>query len=173
MAGAATGTTIAYLVRHAEALSRGTWAGDDRDRPLSTLGRAQAEALADELAPAERGSPARALTSAAERCRETLVPTARRARIDLEELGVLAEGADPLGALEALVDAAALLAGGESVVACSHGDVIAGVLDTLAPAGVEVVGPRRAPKASVWVLEVRSGSLRRARYVGPPVARDA
>ena len=44
-----------HLVRHAHAGNRSAWRGDDRVRPLSAKGRAQADAIADAL---ERGVPA-------------------------------------------------------------------------------------------------------------------
>ncbi|HVC25191.1 MAG TPA: phosphoglycerate mutase family protein [Acidimicrobiales bacterium] len=171
-APARPGARVAYLVRHADAVARGSWPNRDGDRPLSDLGRRQADALAEVLAPLDGPALARALSSSALRCRETLVPAARRAGVDLEQLDELAEGSDPLVALDAVVRTAMSLAQGASVVACSHGDVIDGLLETLEPAGVEVVGPLRAPKASVWELEVDAGALRRARYVAPPVPAD-
>lgn len=164
-----TGARIAYLVRHADAVSRDAWAGPDAGRPLSALGRAQAAAIGLELA----AGASRAISSAALRCRETLAPAASGAGIEVEDVDELAEGADPLAALRVVVGAAEAASQGTSVLACSHGDVITGVIDTFAPTGVDVVGPLRAPKASVWELEVVAGAVRRARYVAPPPREGA
>ncbi|HVC25932.1 MAG TPA: phosphoglycerate mutase family protein [Acidimicrobiales bacterium] len=165
------GRQVAYLVRHAEALSRGSWPRPDRERPLSELGRRQANAIAGRLAPGAGAATTltRALSSPALRCRETLGPTAARAGLAVEEVDDLEEGSDPLEALRAVLRAASSEADGSTIAACSHGDVIDGILESLAPARVTVVGALRAPKASVWELEILDGELRHARYLPPPV----
>jgi len=146
------------LIRHGEAGERKLWTGPDRERPLTEPGRAQAVQIAALL----DGYPIdRLLSSGYVRCVETLAPLATRRGLATETVGWLEEGAKPAEAL------AALLAGG-SVVACSHGDVVGGVLFELADRGVAIGSSPRMQKGSIWVLEVREGEVASARYLLPP-----
>ena len=151
--GAATRAGRVLLIRHGEAGERKLWTGPDRERPLTEEGRAQAERLAALL----DGYPIdRLLSSGYVRCVETMAPLAARRGLATETVRWLEEGAKPAEAL------AALLAGG-SVVACSHGDVVGGVLFELADRGVAIGSTPRMQKGSTWVLEVARGPGR----VGP------
>jgi 8-oxo-dGTP diphosphatase len=146
------------LIRHGEAGERSAWSGPDRDRPLTAEGRSQAERLADRLA----GQPLdRILTSGYIRCLETMAPLATRRQMRAEAVGWLEERADPVEALTAL------LAGG-SVAACSHGDVVSGILFELADRGIALGSTPRMQKGSTWVLEVDEGRVSAARYLPPP-----
>ena len=172
-----------HLVRHGDAVGRRTWAGTDERRPLTAVGARQAEGLARRLCAGEsvtgaRPFPAgratarqlvRVVTSPASRCSETLRATALAAGLELEEVGELGEGSDPLAALGFLLAAASGLDAGQALAACSHGDVVYGVLDALAATGLALDGPRAVPKASTWELDVVDGTVRAARFVGPPI----
>lgn len=59
-----------YLVRHAEAADAETWSGPDESRPLTKVGRAQAQQVADTLA-ALKIAPEHILTSPLLRASET------------------------------------------------------------------------------------------------------
>jgi 8-oxo-dGTP diphosphatase len=117
------------------------------------------------------GEVARCVASPALRCRETVGPLAERAGLEVEELDDLAEGGDPMVALAQLLDSTRLLRDGASFAACTHGDVIDGILETFGPSGVTVTGALRAPKASVWQLTVAGGDLVAARFEPPPELR--
>ena len=148
-----------YLVRHAKAGDRSRWSGDDASRPLSKPGRAQADDLAERLAPLAIG---RVVASPAARCRETIEPLARRLGVEVELAPEIAEGAATRGAL-ALVEAAAAEA---SAAVCSHGDVIGNLLGHWSRHGVHLDG-NGLQKGSVWVVEFVAGAAVRARYVAP------
>jgi phosphohistidine phosphatase SixA len=139
---------IILLVRHGRAGKRREWEGDDRARPLDKKGRRQAEGLVEML----RDYPVeRVLSSPYIRCTQTVVPLASARRLEVEEAGELAEGTqreEVLGLLRTL-DA-------DSIVACTHGDVVA-----------ELVG-EMLPKGSVQVLELDGGDVRRKEYLGRP-----
>jgi len=164
------------IVRHADAGRRSDWVGDDRDRPLSPLGRAQAEALAERLAAA---GVIRVRTSPSRRCRETVAPLAARLGIPLEEderLGVTDGGAVP-GAAGSLIELAGRRTGGSPgalessgvVVLCTHGEVIARLLGDLAAAqGLAVPGE----KAGIWwcSLDPSDGNLPVLRRLDPAPA---
>lgn len=169
---------LVRLVRHADAVARATWSGPDDDRPLTGKGRRQADALAAALA---EPPPARLLTSPARRCADSLAPLAKATGTPLEDDPVLAEGAAPMSALHRLLEVAAVLGDGTGstgapvgVVACTHGDVVDGLLHLLAADGVDLRGlgggpvVLGTPKGARWELLLESGTVRSGRLVGPP-----
>lgn len=148
------------VVRHAHAMARDHWEGDDAERPLSPKGRRQADQLVGVLTDLK---PVRILSSPALRCRDTVEPLGRRLGLAVEDDPRLAEGAGraALGLLRA--------ATGENVVLCSHGDVIPEILAVLAAEdGVRLGSHPRVEKGSVWVLHTSAGRFTRAEYVPPP-----
>lgn len=151
------------LVRHTHAGVRGTWPGNDLDRELSDKGRRQAAALVQTLA----GHDVAAVhSSRAVRCVRSVQPLADELGLDVREAPCLLEGARPAGALGWLER---LEAGpDETVVACSHGDVIGGVLERLDERGTPLEGGLQWPKASTWELDVEDGIIVRGRLVPPP-----
>ncbi|MDA8289106.1 MAG: phosphoglycerate mutase family protein [Actinomycetota bacterium] len=154
-----------YLVRHAHAIDRGRWGDDDALRPLSRLGRAQAEVLAERLGPLRAG---RILSSPALRCAQTVAPLATQAGLSVEQVPFLAEGTPAEPALAGLIGAA----GSFPLVACTHGDVLALVLDHLARQGTEFCSPRLVPKAGTWELVLDGEHIAAARLIpAPAIAR--
>jgi 8-oxo-dGTP diphosphatase len=148
-----------YVVRHARAGSRQHWKGDDRLRPLSKVGRAQAEALAKS---SRRTEVDAVLSSPYVRCLQTVEPFAARRHLPVEPVDDLAEGAEPDDVVQLLAKVS-----DRNVVLCTHGDVMDVILRHAAAMGVKLPA-RRAEKASTWVFEVEDGTLREARYVKPP-----
>jgi 8-oxo-(d)GTP phosphatase len=149
-----------YLVRHAKAGEREDWLEDDALRPLTSKGKAQAEALVslfDGLA------VHRVLTSPAVRCVQTVRPLALARSASIEEHAALAEGV-PVDDTIALIRSI-----GGAVVMCSHGDVIPAVMSTLTERGVEMRDRPAWKKGSTWVLEREGGLFRSARYLGMAV----
>jgi phosphohistidine phosphatase SixA/ADP-ribose pyrophosphatase YjhB (NUDIX family) len=67
------------LLRHAKAVAREDWQGDDLDRPLSALGEAQAKRLISSLSPF---GIREIHSSSAVRCYETISPIARALNLD-------------------------------------------------------------------------------------------
>ena len=164
------GAVLVHLVRHGDAVSRRVWDGPELLRPLTGAGEDQARALAARLCPRPGGAspPVRVVSSPASRCLGTVRPTAVAAGLTLDELDELGEGSDPLAALGVLVALADALGAGQTIVACTHGDVVYGILDALAGSDVALDGPRTVPKASTWDLEVVHAAVRAARFVAPP-----
>ncbi len=133
------------VVRHAKAGKRQAWEGDDRRRPLSEDGRAQADALVDQLA----GFPVdRILSSEYDRCVQTVEPLARQRGLEVEHDPALAEGAS-LDQLHRLLRGMS----GQHVALCSHSDVVGSLVQELRDRGVDLGPEPRWPKGSVWVLE--------------------
>jgi 8-oxo-dGTP diphosphatase len=148
-----------YLVRHARAGSRGRWEGDDALRPLSKVGRAQADGIAEELGAAPIDL---VLSSPYVRCIATVEPLAAKLGVDVETTDALAEGSrlsQALKLFEKVQD--------REVVLCTHGDVMQDLLDHFGRHGVKL-RDHRMEKGSVWVFEVEDDTVRRARYVPPP-----
>jgi 8-oxo-(d)GTP phosphatase len=146
------------LIRHAHAGERSDWSGDDRLRPLSPRGEVQAAGLVSTLA---RCRIDHLFTSGFVRCRQTVEPLAAARQLPVEEADWLAEGAVSIKAVRRLI------AAGEAA-ACSHGDVISGVLFDLAAEGVALGEKPRMQKGSTWILEVEAGRVVAARYMPPP-----
>lgn len=148
------------VVRHAHAVPRGDWEGDDQRRGLSRRGHRQALGLAALLAELK---PARILSSPYARCLCTVRPLADALGLEVEADGRLAEAAGPraYGLLESVA--------GEDVVLCSHGDVIPELLAEVAERhGVDLGAHPKVEKGSVWVLERDGDRFVSAEYVPPP-----
>lgn len=148
------------LVRHAIALPRSVWAGDDSARPLNERGRRQADGLVELLAPFRI---TRILSSPTVRCVDTVAPAAGGLGLEVEGSGALAEGAGPEAI--ALLDSSLDLDG--DTVLCSHGDVVGDVLAHLDRSGARLDDDRRQ-KGSTWVLGRAADSTIVGRYVAPP-----
>jgi 8-oxo-(d)GTP phosphatase len=155
------GPVPVQLVRHARAGRRDRRRGRDELRPLTGTGWAQAGALARSLA---AGRPAVLVSSPAVRCVQTLEPLGDVLGVPVQRHEALAEGACAEAALDLLEGAAVL---GE-VVACTHGDVQAAVIEALAAAEVPISRPLRFAKGSTWELTLEGGRFTTGRYVPPP-----
>ena len=153
--------TAVYLVRHAKALDRRTWAGPDELRPLSAAGFRQATALHEHLGGIEFE---RLVSSPLVRCVQTLEPLAEATGTPLQLAEQLAEGASGARALDLLL----ALAGDGPLAACTHGDVLLDALAELRSTLVPPEGPWECKKGSTWVLEVDAGTFAGGRYVPPP-----
>jgi broad specificity phosphatase PhoE len=150
------------VVRHAHALSRADWEGDDSLRTLSGRGEKQSKLLIGRLIELK---PTRILSSPYVRCMDTVRPLAAAAGLTVEEDHRLAEG-EGRRAIELV---RALSFAGESPVLCSHGDVIPEILAAVANEDqVDLGSAPRVEKASVWILEGEGGRFSSASYIKPP-----
>ena len=148
-------------MRHARAGSRQRWNKDDTLRPLSRVGRAQADGIAGRLA---RKPIEQIISSPFVRCLGTVDPLATKLGLPVEFSDALAEGARLAPALR-LVEKAY----GVETVLCTHGDVMRDLLDHFGRHGVKL-RDHKMEKGSIWVLDVDGGEVRRASYVPPPKA---
>lgn len=149
---------LIHVVRHAHAGDPQAWTRDDDLRPLSDRGCIQAERLAATLSVTPPGV---VYSSPSLRCLATVLPLARVQRLPLTTLAVLYEGGTATAMLERLAREPS------PVVACTHGDVLADLLELVARSGVQLESAR-AEKASTWTIEVDAGRIRSARYAQPP-----
>jgi len=150
---------VRYLVRHADAGDKLQWSGPDEQRPLSDVGRREAEGLVSLLA----GFPiVRIVSSPAVRCRQTVEPLANQRHLQLSVDTALAVGADLDRAVELLLHPDA-----DEVAWCSHRELIAPLLVRLRERGAPISDDADWPKGSVWVFDVADGSIASAMYLPP------
>jgi 8-oxo-(d)GTP phosphatase len=154
--------TVVHVVRHAKAKNRAEWTEPDELRPLTKRGRRQADGLAERLRD-ER--PARLVSSPYQRCVQTLDELARALDLPIETTELLGEGGDGARALDLVLS---LSRSESAVVCCTHGDVLSDLLRHVSAAGVTLDGPRDAPVASTWALEVVDGQVVGALFVERP-----
>ncbi|WP_237565309.1 NUDIX hydrolase [Ornithinimicrobium cavernae] len=123
------------VVRHAHSVGRGSWTGQDADRPLTPVGQRRSARIIPLLA-AYR--PAHLLTSPSVRCADTLRPYAEQAGLGLTERKSLSEEGHAATPGKAVKHLRRVLERGESTIVCTHRPVIPDLLDVLArqtPAG--------------------------------------
>jgi 8-oxo-dGTP diphosphatase len=145
---------VILLVRHAVALPRKSWHGDDSLRPLTPRGERQAAALVDLLAPYPFD---RILSSPAVRCVATVQPLAEARSLKVETAGSLREGKGK-HALDLVLDSVG------DLVICTHGDVVDVVLAGLRHVGWPIPSRPSCAKGSTWVLNPRGPCM----YLPPP-----
>jgi phosphohistidine phosphatase SixA len=151
------------VIRHGDAGDKRAWDGPDRLRPLSPVGRRQAEGLVVRLDdyPVER-----ILCSPTVRCQQTVEPLARDRLLRVEPLAALGVEASAAEVLEVFWDREL-----RDTVLCTHGETIGRLLEQLVTDGLVLAGPAQWPKGSTWLLQRNGQRQVRARYL-PPLALD-
>ena len=114
------------ILRHSRAQPRGSWLGEDRDRPLSSEGELQA----DELVPLLGAyGIERLVSSSSRRCWGTVAPYADVADLDIELADDLSEEEASGPAVSAHLER--LLSSKRPAVLCTHRPVLPLVFDAL------------------------------------------
>jgi len=150
------------VVRHAVAVDRADWTGDDLLRPLTPQGRQQAEGLVLRL----QGHPIeRILSSPALRCSQTVEPLARRRLVPVEPFAPLGLDVPTEELLEELWRDDL-----HDVVLCAHGETIGEVLTLLSADGHHGTESPQWPKGSTWLLQRLPQREVRGTYLPPPAA---
>jgi len=157
------------LLRHASAVAKKAWrkAGhtDDRARPLSDLGRAQARALAGLLG---TFAPAQVISSATRRCLDTVVPYAERTGgpVTAEPTFTVDSNASDHGEAGWTVtqDARNRIAGAAKsrrpVIICAHRQNLPWLLaEACAAVGADVPDGPPLQRGAFWVLQMAGGRL--------------
>ncbi len=153
------GTIPLILLRHAKAVLKSGWKGDDARRPLDETGRAEAKALASLLA---CFAPAgQVVSSDTDRCLETVRPyaelTGAQVRADSSLQSSRTDSADSAALIARAVSA------GEPTVVCAHREN----LPRLLTAAVGALGGARSPDSCAvplptggfCVLHMAAGAL--------------
>ena len=137
-----------YVVRHALAVPRKRWSGDDDDRPLTTRGGAQVSVLTAWSKSVRLDS---ILSSPARRCVATVQGIAAALDLAVVTTSDLGEG-DPRRAVDLVTD---LLTGARDVLVCTHGEVIWPILRSLQLTSGSG-DSNEAAKGSVWVVTMEN-----------------
>jgi len=152
-------TTPLILIRHAKAVARSDWAGDDADRPLDPAGTADAAALASVL---ECFVPsALILSSPTARCLDTVRPYGERTgvRVRAEERLKASSGTSPAASASLISD---LVAAGRPVILCAHRENLPSLLEAALESVSEAKVPDKIakplPKGGFLVLHIASGT---------------
>jgi phosphohistidine phosphatase SixA len=150
------------VVRHADAGEKRGWQGLDALRPLSPIGRRQAEGLVIRM---EDYPVERILCSPTVRCRQTVEPLGRDRFLQIEPVAALGVDADPAQVLALFWDQEL-----RDAVLCTHGETIGLLLAHLAADGLVIEDPLHWPKGSAWLLQ-RTHHRRqvRGRFLAPLV----
>ena len=142
-------TNVLVLLRHAEALDRNEWIGDDGDRPLIQLGQLQAKRL---LSTMQVYGIEEIHSSAAVRCYETVTPIARSLNLNLifaEDLSEYVYAKNPDKPYKYIKE---LMKVNSNVIACSHNPILPEILNRLIDkTGIESSQTKLAP-GDAWVI---------------------
>ncbi len=136
------------LLRHVKAIERSDWAGEDTDRPLSSLGERQAKRLIATLAPY---GIEEIHSSSAVRCYESITPIARALNIDFFFTDTLSEEVYRKDKEQAAKYVNKLLSNNHSILVCSHNPVLPSILSSFVDKfGIEVTQTKLEP-GDAWV----------------------
>lgn len=158
-------TGCLLLVRHAAAGNREAWEGEDRERPLTDQGWAQAEDLVRLLS---RFEVEMIISADFVRCVQTVQPVADALGLKVEEDELFSELGYPGQEHETLNRLRDLGAGLSTAVICSQGDVIPDLLERLSLEDHVDLPDTSTKKGSVWALNFEGRRLFSAEYFPPP-----
>jgi 8-oxo-(d)GTP phosphatase len=133
------------ILRHAHALPRVDYVGEDGKRPLLAEGKKQAKELVRLLG---AYGPKRVLTSPWKRCRDTITPYAKAHRYKIIERGQLSEVGNAKGPSRTAKVAKRLFADARSSVLCTHRPTL--------PTITEVLASYAEPKLAELILEAKA-----------------
>ena len=137
------------LLRHAKAIERVEWAGEDTDRPLSSIGERQAKRLISSLAPY---GIEEIHSSSAVRCYESITPLARAQNIDFFFTDSLSEDVYKKDKERAAKYVNKLLVNNYCALVCSHNPVLPAILSSFVDKfGIEVTEVKLEP-GDAWVV---------------------
>lgn len=137
------------LLRHAKAVSRDEWQGDDDDRPLDDLGENQARRL---LAIYQVFNLSQIHTSDALRCYSTVEPMAKGLGIKLEVTDKLSESGYRKDKERAFDYAKELLKEDSNSLICSHNPILPKMLNKLSKRSDVEADEEKLSPADGWVL---------------------
>ena len=162
-------TAPVILLRHATAAARKAWrkAGhaDDLARPLTEVGQEQARALSELLS---TFAPARVISSAAQRCLETVTPYAEKAGVPVTpEPAFTVDGgahhhgeADWTATHDARLRIAEAAGSRRPVIICAHRENLSWMLaKACETAGAPVPDGPPLQRGAFWVLQIGGGLL--------------
>ena len=141
------------LLRHAKAITRDEWQGDDDDRPLDSTGQNQASRL---LSIYQVYNLEQIHTSDAVRCYDTVNPIAKAFGINLEVTGKLSESTYKKDREKAFDYAKDLIKVDARILLCSHNPILPKMLNKLTKKSDIDADEGKLSPADGWVIH-RSG----------------
>jgi 8-oxo-dGTP diphosphatase len=142
-------TKSLVLLRHAKAISRDEWQGDDDDRPLDPLGENQARRL---LAMYQVFNLSQIHTSDALRCYNTVQPIAKGLNLKLEVSAKLSESTFRKDKDKAFDYAKELFKSEINAMICSHNPILPKLLNKLSKKSDIDVDEAKLLPADGWVI---------------------
>jgi len=137
------------LLRHAKAVTRDEWQGDDDDRPLDSYGQSQAKRL---LAMYQVFDLQQIHSSDAIRCYDTVAAIAKGLNIKLEVTGKLSEDTYKRDKEKAFDYAKELIKSNESILICSHNPILPKMLNKLTKKSEVDADEGKLLPADGWVI---------------------
>ena len=137
------------LLRHAKAVTRDEWQGEDDDRPLDSYGQNQAKRL---LAMYQVFNLEQIHSSDAVRCYDTVVAIAKGLSIKLEVTGKLSESTFKKDKEKAFDYAKDLMKLNESILLCSHNPILPKILNKLTKKSEVDADEGKLLPADGWVI---------------------
>lgn len=150
--------TRLYVVRHGNAGVREKWKGPDKKRPLTGKGLEQAELLADFMI---RHPVTEIRSSPALRCIQMTEPLAARLGMEVTTNKKLREKTT----IDSIRKYLSTIPPG-GVLMSTHGEWVGQLIRDLKERGVPLRGPRKWPRASIWVLDLVDGEVQAGYYSG-------
>ena len=161
-------TTPLVLLRHAKAVKREEWDGDDGDRPLDIVGQRQAKKFLPNFLPYDLQE---IHSSDAMRCLETLEYLAKALQAkttvtqDLSEYGYSRDKESPIKYTKKL------LKKGVSVLVCSHNPILPKMVkELIGKKNFKNLDYEKLSPGDAWVLHHRDGEIVAIDWVLAPVA---
>ena len=160
-------TTPLVLLRHAKAVRREDWDGDDGDRPLDVTGQRQAKRLLPFYLPYDIKE---IHTSDAMRCLETVQPFARALKIKTVTSKDLSEYGYALDKELSLIYVQELFESNVSAIICSHNPVIPKLVKKiLGKKNFKQLDEKLSP-GDAWVLHHRDGEIVAVDWIEEPAS---
>lgn len=137
------------LLRHAKALARSEWPGDDDDRPLDALGQLQASKLTGIY---QIFNLKEIHTSDAIRCYDTVTPLAKSLGLKLEVTGKLSESSFKKDKERAFDFLKEVIKSNKSALLCSHNPVLPKLLAKVSKKNELTPDDEKLQPADAWIL---------------------
>lgn len=164
-------TTPLILLRHAKALVRSEWQGDDDDRPLEGIGQVQAQRM---LAIYQAYQISDIHTSDAIRCYDTVAGMARALGIELKVSRQLSETTfkkNKEKALDYAKDLAEKVAQSKApILICGHNPILPRMLEKLTKKSDVDHPAEKLQPGDAWILHIRKKKVLQIDVVKAPYA---
>ena len=159
------GTTPLVLLRHAKALKRTDWDGEDSDRPLDNLGQLQAKRLLPQFYPYNISE---IHSSDAYRCMQTVEDLSRALELSCIVGLDLSEDVFSKDKEAALDYVSSLMNKNKNVLICSHNPILPKVLKKLVGKKYFKELDSKLEPAEAWVIHHRDGEVVSVDWVEAP-----